>query len=100
MKRVGGMVEQILQYDNLLIAFHRASRGKRYRWDVREFQDEFPCKLGSIIQRLSSGEFKFGQYHQFMICDPKERIITAPCFEERLVHHAIMNVCEPVYIAG
>jgi hypothetical protein len=31
-----------------------------------------------------------------VIRDPKERIITAPCFEERVVHHAIMNVCEPI----
>ena len=30
-----------------------------------------------------------------MIFDPKERLITAPCFEERVVHHAIMNVVEP-----
>jgi len=96
MKRVGGLVSQILWHENLLIAFHRASRGKRYRWDVREFQNELPYKLGSIAQRLSSDDFMFGQYHQFMICDPKERIITAPCFEERVVHHAIMNVCEPI----
>jgi hypothetical protein len=30
-----------------------------------------------------------------VIFDPKERIITAPCFGERILHHAIMNVCEP-----
>ena len=27
----------------------------------------------------------------------KERLITAPCFRERVLHHAIMNVCEPVF---
>ena len=38
-----------------------------------------------------------GDYHQFTIFDPKERLITAPCFRERVLHHAIMNVCEPVF---
>ena len=36
-------------------------------------------------------------YHQFTIFDPKQRLITAPCFRERVLHHAIMNVCEPVF---
>ena len=29
-----------------------------------------------------------------MVRDPKVRVITAPCLEERILHHAIMNVCE------
>lgn len=96
MKRVGGMYEPILELDNFLVAFHRAARGKRYRAEVREFQDGLPSWLASIAERFSTGSFAFGRFHQFLIHDPKERIITAPCFEERVVHHAIMNVCEPV----
>ena len=96
MKRVGGLFEQILQRDNFLSAFHRAARGKRYRAEVREFQEGLPNWLASIEERLSLGSFAFGRFHQFLIRDPKERIITAPCFEERVVHHGIMNVCEPV----
>lgn len=34
---------------------------------------------------------------QFTIYDPKERLITAPCFAERILHHAIMNLCEPEF---
>ena len=32
-----------------------------------------------------------------MIFDPKERVITAPCFRDRMLHHAVMLVCEPVF---
>ncbi len=42
MKRVDGLYEQILELDNFLVAFHRAARGKRYRAEVREFQEDFP----------------------------------------------------------
>jgi len=96
MKRIGGLFEQILKLDNFLVAFHRAARGKRYRSEVRKFQKDLPDWLGSISERLSCGSFTFGRFHQFLIRDPKERIITAPCFEERVVHHSIMNICEPV----
>jgi RNA-directed DNA polymerase len=96
MKRVGGLYEAMLDRENFLLAFHRAAKGKRYRAEVGKFQDDFPNWLMSIAERLSSSIFTFGRFHQFLIRDPKERIITAPCFEERVVHHAIMNVCEPV----
>jgi hypothetical protein len=96
MKRVGGLYERILDRENFLVAFHRAARGKRHRAEVRDFQKDLPDWLPSIALRLYTGNFQFGRFHQFVIRDPKERIITAPCFEERVVHHAIMNVCEPV----
>jgi retron-type reverse transcriptase len=96
MKRVGGLYEAMLDRENFLLAFHRAAKGKRYRAEVGEFQDDLPNWMTSIAERFYSGSFAFGRFHQFLIRDPKERIITAPCFEERVVHHAIMNVCEPV----
>ena len=46
---------------------------------------------------LDDGTFPVGRFHQFVIRDPKERIITAPCFPERVLHHALMNVCEEVF---
>jgi RNA-directed DNA polymerase len=96
MKRVGNLCDRILERGNLLSAFHRAARGKRYRAEVRRFQQGLPNWLAAIAERLSSGTFTFGRFHQFLIRDPKERVITAPCFEERVVHHGIMNICEPV----
>ena len=53
-----------------------------------------PTWIGWPAQ-LAGGTFPVGRYHQFVIHDPKERIITAPCFAERVLHHAMMNVCEP-----
>jgi hypothetical protein len=46
---------------------------------------------------LLRGTYSLGRFRQFVIHDPKERIITAPCFPERVLHHGVMNVCEPVF---
>lgn len=97
MKRAGNLFPKILEWENLRLALWKALRGKRDRLDAREFQAEAEARLGELGDRLRRGTVVVGRYHQFVIHDPKERVITAPCFEERVLHHAIMNVCEPVF---
>ena len=50
-----------------------------------------------MAAELRRGHFPWAGSASSSIYDPKERIITAPCFAERVLHHAIMNVCEPVF---
>lgn len=38
-----------------------------------------------------------GDYHYFKVFDPKERSICAAAFNERVLHHALMNVCHPIF---
>ena len=54
-------------------------------------------RLLKLRTELIEGNFPFGNYRQFPIRDPKPRIITAPCFTERVIHHAVHNICEPVF---
>jgi hypothetical protein len=95
MRRVGHLFEHILDRDNMRLAVHKALKGKRDRPDVQAWLGQLESNLQRITAQLQAGSFPVGRFHQFVIHDPKQRIITAPCFEERVVHHAIMNVCEP-----
>jgi hypothetical protein len=97
MKRVGNLFETIAEYDNLRLATARALRGKRHRPDARRFVAELDLNLLAMRRELLAGTIPLGHSHQFVIHDPKRRIITAPCFPERVLHHAVMNVCEPVF---
>ncbi len=97
MKRVGKLFERVTDRDNLRLAFARALRGKRDRADARRFSASLDGNLDEMAEQVRSGAFPAGRYHQFVIRDPKERLITAPCFTERVLHHAIINVCEPVF---
>jgi retron-type reverse transcriptase len=105
-KRAGNLLERITERENLRLAFYRAMAGKRDRADVREFAAHLEGNLQRVADRLTrsgkasilrsaSGAF-FG-YTQFTIHDPKERLITAPSFADRVLHHAVLNVCEPVF---
>ncbi len=56
--------------------------------------------LNEKIQRLrgefESGDIRVGGYNSFKIFDPKERTICSVPFQQRVMHHALMNVCVPV----
>jgi RNA-directed DNA polymerase len=95
MKRARRLLERIVERDNLRLAFYRALRGKRDRRDAREFAAHLEANLQDMAAKIWSGQFLVGRCSQFTIHDPKKRTITAPCFAERVLHHAIMNVCEP-----
>ena len=96
MRRARNLFPQIVEWDNLRLAVAKALRGKRARQDAREFTANLDANLSRLRQQVFDGGVTLGRYHQFTIHDPKKRLITAPCFEERVLHHAIMNVCEPV----
>ena len=97
MKRHGHLLEQILERDNLRLAYLRALRGKRHRPDARLFALDLDANLARLATDIADNTIDVGRFHQFVIRDPKERVITAPCFGERVLHHALMNVCEPIF---
>ena len=97
MRRASHLFDGIVERENLRLAMHKALRGKRSKADAREFVSRADENLDRMRTELIEGEFVVGLYHQFTIFDPKERLITAPCFRERVLHHGIMNVCEPVF---
>ena len=69
------------------------TRGKAV---VQEFASRLDDRIACISAGIREGTLPVGRFQQFLLNDPKQRLITAPCFDERVLHHAIMNVCEPV----
>lgn len=97
MKRVGYLKSLICDYDNLLSAYYKASKGKQSKHSVIEYSNSLHENLSILLKRLQSGTQQIGRYRYFKIYDPKERLICAASFEERIVHHAIMNICKDVF---
>ena len=97
MKRVGNLMPRIVAMENLHEAFLRAARGKSGKAAVIDFRNHLDERLSLIQEHLSDGTFRFGQYHFFTINDPKERTICAASFPERVVFHAMMRICHPVF---
>ena len=97
MKRTGNLFERITETDNLFEAWIKAKRGKIHKADVLAFENELDLNINKLQSQLQSGFVEIGNYHYFTITDPKKRIICAASFPERVLHHAIMNICNPVF---
>jgi RNA-directed DNA polymerase len=67
---------------------------------VRDFEYHLEPRLCEIRRELVSGAYRWGPYRQFLIQDPKRRTIRAAPFRDRVVHHAIFNVLDPIIRRG
>ncbi len=95
MKRLDGLWPRLICFDNLLLAFRKARRGKGQRREVQEFRFDVETELFQLQRELAEGSYQPGAYRLFTIYDRKPRVIAAAPFRDRVVHHALMNVIEP-----
>lgn len=95
MKRIGHLLERIAEPENLREAFLLASRAKSAKPDVLAFRENLTSHLAVMRDQILSGNVPVGGYRQFRVYDPKERVITVAPFAQRVLHHAILRVCEP-----
>lgn len=100
MKRAGNLYERIADPENLRVAFLKSIRGKRGKAEVVACSTNLDANLSLLREQLLAEQVDVGHYHFFTVHDPKEREICAASFPERVLHHAIMNVCEPEWVSG
>ncbi len=97
MKRVGNLIARISDMDNLMLAFHKAAKGKWDKKAVSDYAENLEDNLYRLSLQISTGDVQVGNYTYFKIYDPKLRTICAASFPERVLHHALMNVCHSVF---
>ncbi len=82
---------------NLELAYYKARRGKLAKVSVQHYGKNLRKNLHTLQSQILSGEVETGEYHYFTIYDPKKRQICAAPFAQRVLHHALMNVCHPFF---
>jgi hypothetical protein len=100
MKRYGNLYNNILDIENLELAHRKARRGKASYKEVKMVNKNTKDYMLKIQKSLAEKTYKTGKYGIFSIYDKgKERIISKlPYYPDRICHHAIMNVIEPIFI--
>jgi len=97
MKRAGSLMEKICDLDNLYLAFYKANKGKSCNSAAIDYRDNLHTNIACLQKQLLTGNISCGNYHYFTIYDPKVRLICAADFSERVLHHALMNVCHKYF---
>ena len=90
---------QLIAWDNLWLAARKAARGKRGRAAAATFEFQLADNLLALQAELSSGTYRPLPYTHFYINEPKQRKISAAPFRDRVVHHALCNLIEPIFEA-
>ncbi len=100
MKRIGNLYNQIISLDNLILADKKASKGKSKQYGVISHNKNKEANLIKLHESLLNKNYKTSKYSVFKVYEPKERdVYRLPYYPDRITHHAIMNVLEPIFVS-
>ena len=86
--------------ENLQRAYRRCRRRKRYKAGALEFDWDREGQLCRLLEELNDGTYTPGPYRHFFVQEPKPRRISAAPFRDRVVHHALVQVIQPIFERG
>lgn len=100
MKRLNSLYEKIYNLDNLLLADAKACKGKSWQYGVELHSRNRLANLVKLQEDLKNKTYRTSPYTIFKVYEPKEReIYRLPFYPDRIVHHAVMNVLESIFVS-
>lgn len=98
MKRINNLFDKICSLENIMDAANKASDNKGNQYGVKLFMKNSFENCKKLSEMLKNGQYKTSTYKLFTIYEPKERLLyKLPFYPDRIVHHAIMNILEPIW---
>ncbi|OGJ57867.1 hypothetical protein A3H22_01985 [Candidatus Peribacteria bacterium RIFCSPLOWO2_12_FULL_55_15] len=91
------LFERIISKENLFTAWEEFRKGKQGRKDVQEFERKLEQNLFRLHRGLVAGTYRHQPYSAFIICDPKQRRIHKATVRDRILHHAVFTVLNPIF---
>lgn len=97
MQTHNNLFPEVCSYENLYLAFKKASKGRKKKPYVQRFRENLPNELYRLQFELQTGSYKPAPLTTFVVRDPKSRKISASPFRDRVVHHATCNIIGPIF---
>ena len=97
MKSYKNLYSKICSIQNLELAFKKAKKGKSSLFYIKDFLKNKDLELQRLKSELESKEYLPRHLEKFIIRDPKTRVIHSSHFRDRIVHHALVNLIEPIF---
>jgi RNA-directed DNA polymerase len=95
-RRSGLGLEDIAELDTLTAAFWQAARRSREHAEVARFRGALDAELRRLRSDILAQRSPENRWTELAVFDPKPRRIHAPCFRDRVLHHALMAHMAPV----
>ena len=91
------LFNKICSYENLYLAYEKARKRKTLKQYVIEFEKELKQNILDLQNELINGTYYPKPLETFILRDPKTRKISKSDFRDRVVHHALCNIIEPLF---
>lgn len=99
MKRINNLYNKIADINNIYKADEKARKCKRKSYGVKKHDENQLGDNFNLYLDLCNQEYRTSKYTTFKIYEPKERVIfRLPYYPDRITHHAIMNIMEPIWV--
>ena len=85
-KKIKNCFYKNLTFQKLLEAHNRARKHKTYKYEVIKFELNLENNLTNLLNSIKNKSYRLGKYHSFKVYEPKERIIKALPYIDRIVH--------------
>ena len=97
MKTHKHLFEKLISIENLENAYWKARKHKSNNPAVREFEKHWQLHLAILHCELKTKTYKPQALKTFILRDPKTRRISVSDFRDRVVHHALVNILQPIF---
>ena len=88
-----------LKFSKMLKAYERASKNKHKCKEVITYELDLASNIIDTLKQLYAGVYKVGNYRQFRIYEPKERIIQSLPFRDRIVQQwYVEEFIKPIFV--
>ena len=97
MQRFGNIYDSMVSAEALFQAWNCFKAGKTKREDVANFEWKLERNIFALHSDLKNRAYRHGPYSSFFITDPKQRHIHKATVRDRVVHHAVFQVLNPIF---
>lgn len=91
------MFSQITNYENLLRAYFKTRKCRRFKPNFQRMEINYESILSQLQWKLKNHLYYPKPYTKFIVFEPKKRKVAAPNCQDRIVHHAIINIIGPSF---
>lgn len=100
MRRINNLYQTICSVENLNLADLKARKGKAWQYGVRVHDRNREANIIALHDTLINKTYRTSSYTTFKVYEPKEReVFRLPYYPDRITHHAVMNVLEPIFVS-
>lgn len=91
------LYQKVISIEHLFQSWNEFKKDKRSKKDVQMFERSLEDNLFKLHEKLVNKSYQHKNYTAFNIYDPKFRHIHKATVLDRVVHHAVVSIIEPIF---